>query len=98
MMPPHIRSVDLDGRIVLDGYSLVYADWGSELRLVDLLDGEPVPCSVEIDEDWRDSGKGVPGSVQVRCKATVTPAELRAGRRYRLEALGDVYEFDGWDA
>ncbi len=91
-MPPHVTSAELRGdTLVVRGWSLVYSEPDSELRVIGP-DGAPLPFTWEMHAE--DVGEGdLPGSVQVRCELRVKPEGLEAGRSYRLEYLDEVVEF-----
>ncbi len=97
MMPPHVTSIETKGRLLVHGWSLIYADWEEDLVLVDLEEGGRIDCQVDVDDEWVGEGD-VPGAQQVKCVAEVKPSEMYEGRKYRLEVLGESVEFTGWDA
>ncbi|MCP4870986.1 MAG: hypothetical protein GY898_19955 [Proteobacteria bacterium] len=98
MMPPHVTSIETASqKLLVHGWSLTDADWEEELTLLDLEEGGYVDFKVDVDDEWVGEGTN-PGSMQVKCIAEVKPAELCAGRKYRIEVLGESVEFDGWDA
>ena len=98
MMPPHVTSIEAAAsKILVHGWSLIHADWEEELTLLDLEEGGYIDCAVDVDDEWVGEDNK-PGAMQVKCLAEVKPAELSAGRKYRLEVLGESFEFDGWDA
>lgn len=93
MMPPHVTSTELTGpTLVVHGWSLVYTEPDTDLKVVDVATDAPLPFTWQMDHE--DVGEGdLPGQVQVRCTLRVTPEGLVSSRAYRLEYLGDVVEF-----
>lgn len=99
MMPPHVTGTEpsADGTLsgdtlVIRGWSLVYSEPDTDLKVVDVGTGAPLPFTWDMDHE--DVGEGeLPGAVQVRCELRVRLEGLAPGRRYRLEYLDEPVEF-----
>jgi hypothetical protein len=101
-MPPHATSVTpadggvLVGRaILIEGYSLSWADLESQLKLVDAASGEAV-CWTH-DMTCRDEGRcdalAPPGSCQERCELVITVESPAPGQRLKLTFMDDEVTF-----
>lgn len=99
MMPPHVTSIEMPagglasgGEIRIHGWSLVFTEPGSDLKVASVDSGDSVPFDWDIDSE--DVGEGdLPGAVQVRCVLRVRPRKLVPGRSYRVEYLGEAATF-----
>ena len=94
LMPPHVTGTNIKGgvldgnRLVIDGYSLGYADFKTEFSLSQVKTGNKVrherklTCKMEGDcKTDRD------GSCQERCKLAITLKGVQSGAALELRFL-----------